>query len=88
MTYTPTKMMIKLSPEESRALQRSASLEHRSPQNQAAMLIRRGLGLDGQTVILSSLSTAALSQIAKDEGLSTVDEALELVLVRHTMITE
>jgi hypothetical protein len=79
--YHPSRMMVRFTPNESRALAAMAKREKRDPREQAAMLIRRGLGLDGLTVQLSPMSTAILTQIAKDGGLNDINEALELVVM-------
>jgi hypothetical protein len=83
--YIPNRMMVKFTPDESRALAALAEREKRDPRAQAALLIRRGLGLDGLTVKLSPMSTAVLTQIAKDEGLNNVEEALELMVMNTVM---
>jgi len=78
---TPRRIMISITPREARALAALAHREKREPKQQASMLIRQGLGLDGLTVTLSPMSTAILTQVAKDEGLNSVNEALEYLVI-------
>jgi hypothetical protein len=73
----PIRMMIHFTAQEADALSRSATRARRDPREQAAMFIRQGLGLDGQFVRLSPVAVAALTQMAKDGGMDTIDEALE-----------
>jgi hypothetical protein len=81
----PSKIMIPITPDAYRILAALAKREKRDPRAQAALLIRRGLGLDGSTVKLSPMSTTVLTQIAKDEGLNGVEEALEFLVMNAVL---
>ena len=85
MEYIPTRMQIKLTPDESQLLARIAREQKRDPREQAAFFVRQALGMNEQT--LSPLSLAALIQVAKDEGLDNMDEAVRM-LVTERMVTQ
>jgi len=78
--YIPRRMMIKLEPETSQALAELARAEGRDPREQAALLVRQGLDGRRITGALPALEQAVLTQVAKDEGLGSIGEALGLVI--------
>jgi len=78
--YIPRRMMIKLTPDVSQGLLDLARAEGRDPRDQAALLIRQGLDGKRITGALPALEQAVLTQVAKDEGLGSIGEALGLVI--------
>ena len=80
MEYVPKRMMIKLDRELALALRELARREQRDPREQAVLLIQQGLDGKRITGALPALEQAVLTQVAKDEGLGSIDEALGLVI--------
>ena len=78
--YIPRRMMIKLTPDISQALSDLARREQRDPRAQAVLLIQQGLDGRRITGALPALEQAVLTQVAKDEGLDSIGEALGLVI--------
>ena len=78
--YIPRRIMIKLAPETSQALSDLARAEQRDPREQAVLLIQQGLDGRRITGALPALEQAVLTQVAKDEGLGSIGEALGLVI--------
>ena len=80
MEYVPKRMMIKLDRELALALRELARREQRDPREQAVLLIQQGLDGKRITGALPALEQAVLTQVAKDEGLDSIGEALGLVI--------
>ena len=72
---------VNLTPQESQLLERAAQENGRLPGQQLAFLVRQGLGLEDG--LLSPVSIAALTQVAKDEGLDSLDAAVEFLIKRE-----
>lgn len=85
MNHIPTRMQIKFTESESLKLARLARENHRQPREQAAMLIRQALGLNGLT--LSPISIAALISVAKEAKLDGIDDAVAH-LIRLSLIAD
>jgi len=80
MDYVPSRMMIRLDPPVVRELAELAEQERRDPREQAALMIQRQLEWKRIRDGLDALELAVLVQVAKDEGLDSVEEAMGLVL--------
>lgn len=78
MEYTPTRMQIKFTPEESRLLAKVAREQHRDPRAQAAFFIRQALGLNGVEQIITDIVAVVRARQAR---VLTAAEALERLAV-------